>query len=273
MPMYMDRHEGAGLLPENVYDAHLLDLKVQEKYHTRYLTYWLDQERGHIFCLVDAPNREAAEAVHAEAHGLVANEIIEVQPNVVSDFLGRLTDPPGTSVAQPISDSAFRIVFFTDIEGSTRLTQQLGDEAAMRVLREHDSIVRDALEKHGGHEVKHTGDGIMASFHSPAHAIHSSVEIQRAFKERNEFRSGDVPLRIRIGMSAGEPVQDSGDLFGAVVQLARRICDAADPNMILISNPVRELCLGKGFNFEDRGEMDLKGFPDPVRVHEVTWLN
>ena len=75
-----------------------------------------------------------------------------------------------------------------------------------------------------------------------------------------------------IGMSAGEPVRDSGDLFGAVVQLARRICDAAEPSTILTSNPVRELCLGKGFKFADRGDMALKGFEEPVHVHEVAWL-
>src|SRR5450759_5181008 len=123
MPMYMDRHETGEMAPLDIY-AHLLDLQVQEKYHTRYLTYWMDQKRGHTFCLVDAPSREAAQAVHSESHGLVASEIIEVEQNTVADFLGRLNDPPGTSQAQPIADSAFRIVLFTDIEASTRLTQK-----------------------------------------------------------------------------------------------------------------------------------------------------
>ena len=272
MPMYMDRHEAGKVAPADLYSAHLLDLQVQEKYHTRYLTYWMDQERGHVFCLVDSPSKEAAQAVHSESHGLVASEIIEVDQNMVADFLGRLTDPPGTSPAQPIADSAFRTVLFTDIEGSTRLTQKLGDDAAMVILREHDGIVRTSLRDHEGTEVKHTGDGIMASFASVAQALQSSVNIQRGFKDRNQDRSADAALRIRIGMSAGEPVRDSGDLFGAVVQLARRICDAAEPSTILTSNPVRELCLGKGFKFADRGEMALKGFEEAVHVHEVAWL-
>jgi class 3 adenylate cyclase len=270
MPLFMDRHEGQ-LTPPDIYAAHLLDLQVQEKYHTRYLTYWLDQARGHAFCLVDAPSKEAAEAVHAEAHGSMASEIIEVEERAVTAFLGRLNDPPGTSAAQPIADSAFRIVLFTDIEGSTRLTQQMGDEGAMAVLREHNAIVRTALNEHEGSEVKHTGDGIMASFASVTKAVESSLEIQRAFQNRNQERA-DKAVRIRVGMSAGEPLQDSGDLFGAVVQLARRICDAAEPATILTSNVVRELCIGKRFTFSDRGEMALKGFDDPVRVHEVSWL-
>jgi class 3 adenylate cyclase len=271
MPMYMDRHEAAGLVPADLYGAHALDLQVQEKYHVRYLTYWMDQERGQVFCLVDAPSKEAAEAVHSEAHGQVANEIIEVEQNTVSDFLGRLNDPPGTSQAQPIADSAFRIVLFTDIEGSTRLTQKLGDEAAMVLVREHDTVIRSALREHGGSEVKHTGDGIMASFVSVTQAVESSVGIQRAFMERNQDRGEDA-VRVRVGMSAGEPVRDGGDLFGAVVQLARRICDTAQPATILTSNVVRELCIGKNFTFSDRGEMAMKGFDDPVRVHEVVWI-
>jgi class 3 adenylate cyclase len=270
MPMYMDRHETGEIAPLDIYAAHLLDLQVQEKYHTRYLTYWMDQKRGHTFCLVDAPSREAAQAVHSESHGLVASEIIEVEQNTVADFLGRLNDPPGTSQAQPIADSAFRIVLFTDIEGSTRLTQKLGDDLAMVVVREHDTVVRSALREHGGSEVKHTGDGIMASFASVTKAVESSVDIQRAFKDRNQER-GEEAVRVRLGMSAGEPVRDSGDLFGAVVQLARRICDSAEPATILTSNVVRELCIGKSFTFSDRGEMAMKGFDDPVRVHEVLW--
>jgi len=270
MPMYMDRHEAAGLAPADMYGAHALDLQVQEKYHVRYLTYWMDQERGQVFCLVDAPSKEAAEAVHSESHGQVANEIIEVDQNTVADFLGRLNDPPGTSQVQPIADSAFRIVLFTDIEGSTRLTQKLGDEAAMVLVREHDAVVRSALREHGGSEVKHTDDGIMASFASVTNALDSSVDIQRAFKDRNQER-GEEAVRVRVGMSAGEPVREGGDLFGAVVQLARRICDSAEPATILTSNVVRELCIGKSFTFSDRGEMAMKGFDDPIRVHEVLW--
>ena len=270
MPLYMDRHDADGVEPADVYSAHSFDLKVQEKHNVHYLTYWMDKERGNIFCLVDAPSPDAAQAVHQEAHGLIANAIIPVQQNAVQEFLGRLTDPPGTSPAQPIADSAFRIVLFTDIEGSTRLTQRLGDDAAMRLVREHNDIVREALRDNEGSEVKHTGDGIMASFFSIPRALESSLRIQREYDERNRDR-GPEAVRVRVGMSAGEPVQDSGDLFGAVVQLARRICDAAEPATILTSNAVRELSIGKTYSFADRGAMSLKGFDDPVRVHELHW--
>jgi hypothetical protein len=258
------------MAPEELAAAHEMDLRVQDKYGVRYLTYWFDRANGGIFCLADAPSAEVAVAVHREAHGLEPEEIIPVEQGGVEGFLGRTADPPGQTPGQPIFDSAFRIIVFTDIEGSTRLTQRLGDKGAMELLHDHNEIVRGALREHGGSEVKHTGDGIMASFVSVTSALESTIVIQRTLLEHNSAREGDQ-VRVRLGLSAGEPVEDSGDLFGAVVQLARRICDAAEPGSILTSNAIRELAMGKMFRFTDRGEKPLKGFDDPVRLHELHW--
>src|SRR6266540_1514951 len=180
MPLYIDRHSDLEVNADEAFAAHLLDVEVQQKYGVRYLTYWLDPKRGATFCLVEAPSREAAVSVHRESHGLIANEIIEVREEAVADFLGRIGDPQGTSQAQPIAESAFRTIVFTDIEGSTRMTQRLGDAGAMEILRDHNEIVRNALQKHGGSEVKHTGDGIMASFASVTSALESTIVIQRS---------------------------------------------------------------------------------------------
>jgi class 3 adenylate cyclase len=263
----MDRHRvPTDTTPEDVAAAHDLDQKIEAQYGVKYLTYWFDRANGGIFCLAQAPSKEAAIRVHAEAHGLLAEELIEVEQGGVEDYLGRTTDPPVT----PIADSAFRIIAFTDIVGSTRLTQRLGDRAAMNILREHDEIVRAALKEHEGREIKHTGDGIMACFQSVTSALESTIVVQRRLFEVNKDR-GDEAVQVRVGLNAGEPVQDGGDLFGAVVQLARRVCDAAEPNSILTANVVRELAMGKGFLFKDCGETLLKGFDDPVRLHEVHW--
>lgn len=263
----MDRHRvPADTTPDDVAAAHQLDQAIEQKYGVRYLTYWFDKDRHGIFCLAQAPSKEAAIRVHKEAHGLLAEELIEVEEGPVGDYLGRTTDPPEL----PIADSAFRTIIFTDIVGSTRMTQRLGDRAMMELLHEHDHIVRAALRDHGGREVKHTGDGIMASFASVTSALESTIVVQRSIFERNRDRE-DEAVHVRVGLSAGEPVEDAGDLFGAVVQLARRICDAADPGSILTASAVRELALGKGFRFQDRGELQLKGFADPVRLHELHW--
>jgi class 3 adenylate cyclase len=263
----MDRHKvGLETTPEDVAAAHLLDQKVEEQYGVRYLTYWFDKDNGGIFCLAEAPSKDAAERVHREAHGLVAEELIEVTPGDVNSYLGRTTDPPNL----PISDSAFRTIVFTDIVGSTQTTQRLGDEAAMIIVREHDNVVRGALREHSGSEIKHTGDGIMASFASVTRALDFSIDVQRTLLTRNLGKES-YAVNLRVGLNAGEPVQDGGDLFGSAVQLARRICDAAGPGGILTSNVIRELAVGKTFIFKDRGESLLKGFADPIRLHEVHW--
>jgi class 3 adenylate cyclase len=161
-------------------------------------------------------------------------------------------------------------ILFTDIESSTTLTQRLGDAKAHEFLRTHNAIVRDALKAHGGTEIKHTGDGIMASFPSASRAIECAVDIQKAVASHLEQRP-EPPLRVRIGLNAGEPVVEEKDLFGIAVQLAARICAQARPGQILASNVVQELAAGKGFVFLDHGKVALKGFEKPARLHEVAW--
>jgi len=206
-----------------------------------------------------------------------------------------------------------RTVLFTDIEGSTAMTQRLGDAKARDLLREHERIVREALKAHGGAEVKTMGDGFMASFGSAVRALECAVAMQRAFAERNTSlpahpealegraepqpsahpfdsaqdrastssaradRSVDAePIRVRIGLNAGEPIAEEdpdgrGDLFGSAVIRAARIAAMAQGGEILAANVVRELAEGKGFLFGDRGEVALRGFDDPVRLFEVRW--
>ena len=189
-------------------------------------------------------------------------------PGLIEEFLESTgQQAPATAAAL---DSTFRTILFTDMEGSTSLTQRLGDAAAQDVLRTHNSIVRDALKAHSGTEIKHTGDGIMASFTSASAALEAAVAIQNALAEHNEINP-DAAIRVRIGLNAGEPVAEDEDLFGTAVQLAARVCDKAEPGQILASNVVQELAAGKDFTFTDKGEVTLKGFDKPARLHEVRW--
>jgi class 3 adenylate cyclase len=207
---------------------------------------------------------------HLPYHGDTASLIAAVE-----DFLGiepvRLTAPAPTAVAraEALSDAPI-IILFTDMESSTETTQRLGDARAQDLVRTHNSIVREALQANGGSEIKHTGDGIMASFVSASRALESAIQIQRAFARHNQQHPGST-VNVRIGLNAGEPVREQNDLFGVAVQLARRICDRAAPGQVLASNVVRELVAGKGFLFADQGTADLRGFEDPVRVYEVSW--
>lgn len=276
MPVYMDIHElPGGVTPEEVEKAHEQDLAVQEKYGVEFRKYWVNEKAGKIFCFVDAPSAEAANCVHREAHGLVAGNIIEVQPDVAELFLGGTETNAAGAVLLPgttdMRDPGIRTILFTDIVNSTALTQSMGDEAAMAWLKVHDTIVRDALAAFGGREVKHTGDGIMASFLSSAGAVKCASQIQRELAAQQEKGQRDCPIKVRVGAAAGEPVEHHDDLFGCTVQLAARLCSHAQPEQIVVSNAIADLCVGKGLVFEDLGEVLLKGFDRPVRAHAVAW--
>lgn len=271
MPLYMDVHKLEGASAVQVDQAHAADLEEQGKYGVEYLKYWFNENQGKAFCLVDAPSPEAAQLVHREAHGLTAEKIIEVQPELVEAFLGAGETSPSGAVLSPGGagnerDPAIRTILFTDIVGSTN--EALGDDASMALLDAHDTIVRDALAAAEGREVKHTGDGIMASFVSAAAAVRCATRILAALARHHEKHT-ENPLKIRIGVAAGEPVEREQDLFGATVQLAARLCSHAQPDQILVSNVVAELCLGKGLPFKDLGDVSLKGFSRPIRVHAV----
>ena len=150
------------------------------------------------------------------------------------------------------------------------MTHQIGDEAAMQFVEVHDRIVRGALTDLGGREVKHTGDGIMASFFSAAAAVKCAARIQRDIANHAK-ENKDRAIQLRIGVAAGEPVEHHNDLFGCTVQLAARLCSQAKPAQILVSSAVAELCVGKTLPFQEVGEVTLKGFDRPVRAHAVTW--
>ena len=149
------------------------------------------------------------------------------------------------------------------------MTARLGDAAALELVRAHDALVRRGLARYGGREVKHTGDGIMASFANIPNAVRGAADIQRGFAAFNADASES--LSVRIGIHAGEPVEDHCDLFGATVQLASRLCSEAEANGIVVSGFVRELCDDDSSRFVALGERRLKGFPDKTRVFRFEW--
>jgi class 3 adenylate cyclase len=265
MALFMDRHDVPGITAEQVAEAHLLDISVAARHGVQFLTYWLDADAGAAFCLARAAVPSDLAAVHGESHGLIPNVIIPVAEDNILKFLGKIEEPAdGTAVTSP-----FRTILFTDLQGSTRLLDALGQASYMVLLTEHDLIIRRALVKEHGREVKHTGDGIMASFESVNGAIESAVRIQRLLAAHRE--ESEHPIQVRIGISAGEPVTEHNDLFGAAVQLAARACAQADPSCVYVSTEVQELYDGGTYDFEVRGPFELKGFEEPIPLYEVAW--
>jgi len=271
MPIFMDRHYSENPTREAVELAHLKDLEIQEKYGVKFITYWFDEERGTTFCLVEANNESTIKAVHAEAHGDMPNEIIPVDPDTVRLFLGRLEDPVAAEdqTAEKI-DSAFRIIMFTDLEGSTAMTTALGDHKSMHLLHIHNAITRNAIKDHNGREIKHTGDGFMVSFVSADNGTQCAATIQQAFAANNT-NTPEQEMHVRIGLSAGEPVEENNDLFGSTVQMAARVCNSASPDQILAVQSVKDNCTHKQHEFLHVGHKVFKGFNEPASLYEIPW--
>jgi class 3 adenylate cyclase len=272
MPYYMDIHTVPGATAEDVRQAHEADLAMQDKHGVCCIKYWMNEQAGKVFCLFDAPSAEAAVAVHGEAHGLMPEKIIEIDPDMVDGFLGKGPVDPAGAVRLPGNgrsrDSAVRSIMFTDLVDSTAVTESLGDDAAMELVKTHDGIVRAALDEFEGCEVKHLGDGIMASFISAVSAVRCACRIQGEFGRHRDERP-ELPLALKIGAAAGEPVEQGNDLFGSTVQLAARLCSHAGAGQIVVSTGLAELCRGKGLMFDDLGALSLKGFADPIPARAV----
>ena len=151
LPLYMDRHHIEGISWEDVQAAHKLDLVLQSKYDATFLTYWFDEGRHTTFCLIAAPSASSVTGIHSEAHGQIPNDVVEVEQTDVLSFMGRIADiPSGEQSDNREVDRAMRSIMFTDLVGYTAMTNRLGDDRAVKVLRDHNTVVRDALAKFGG---------------------------------------------------------------------------------------------------------------------------
>src|SRR6185369_12629598 len=187
----------------------------------------------------------------------------------VEEFLGGTVHASSAAPVAAAATGAFRTVVFTDVAGHTAMMQRLGDERGREVLRVYDRMTRDALRAHGGTELKALGDGFMASFPAATLALHFAAALQRAVAAGAE--TNDEPLRIRIGINAGEPIAEGDDLFGSAVILAARVADQAAGGQVVVADVVRQLVGGKDFLFAELGQPVLAGFKEPVRIWEFLW--
>ncbi len=187
----------------------------------------------------------------------------ELGPDVsgaFSDAIKSWRNPKSREASGPLA------IVFTDIVGSTKTTQDHGDQGAQILVRAHSKVVRDALKAFAGKEVKHTGDGIMASFEQIGAASESAVQMLQALAKYNST-SPEIELHIRVGINAGDPIREDDDYFGSTVQMAARICDAAETDQAYVSNIVRELSGGAAVDFQSAGTFSMKGIDEPVTLY------
>ena len=152
-------------------------------------------------------------------------------------------------------------------------TERIGDQASLRRLHEHHRIVRQALQHHGGREVKVQGDGFMIAFNGAARAMRCAMEIQRAFRDHVPA-SGEDPIAVHIGINTGDAVVEGDDYIGHTVIVASRLADAAAPGEILVSSLSEQLVAGSGeFVFGAPRETRLKGMTRPQMSVSLRWTD
>lgn len=240
MPIYMDIHMVPGVTAKDVAEAHRKDLFHQGEHGCKCMTYWIDEKRESIFCLIDAPDKDAVEELHGKAHGLIPNKIIEVSSKVVESFLGRILDPPDAQISgdglKVFSDPSYRILLVTTITDPVLLEHRLGKEQAHALMGELNSTIRKNIVASDGREVEHRGAGFIVSFTSASNAVACALAIQKDVSAPVAKESD-----LKIALHAGEPVEKSSNLFGDTIQLATNLCTVNSSRKIAITSPVKEL--------------------------------
>lgn len=186
--------------------------------------------------------------------GFVFTEPADEALGQIEDFLGGLT-------AVAIPDRALAAILFTDIVGSTEQASAIGDHAWRNLLATHDALARTLVDQHKGRVVKMTGDGMLATFDGPGRAIRCALSLSDALRS--------VGLEIRAGLHTGEVEVMGEDIAGIGVHIASRVLGASSPGEVLVSPAVPMLVAGAGFEFEDRGEHELKGVPGTWKLFAV----
>ena len=238
MAIYMDLHIVPGVNAKDVADAHSMDVLMEKEHSCKCLTYWIDELRGYVFCLIDAPDKGSVIELHTRAHGLVPNKIIEVEPSLVHAFLGRITDPENAYVTDGglmiLDDTSYRVVMHMQVADYALLEERVGAEKASGLLDTFRKTAKREVLRNNGREVSSEGVELIASFVEGEKALEAAVSI-------SDLMSGHPPLELRIGLHAGEPVMQSDKLFGDTVQLLKRMNAFSRDKPLLMTQSVREL--------------------------------
>ena len=251
MPIYMDVHTVPGVKSKDVAEAHRLDLLHQDEYGCKCMTYWIDEVRENIFCLIEAPDKESVKEMHRNAHGLLPNKIIEVNGKLVTSFLGRIYDPEFAEISNDglkvFADPSFRILLVTKTTDPNLLRHKLGMEQAGKLMDSHNNIIRRNILQHEGREAEYEGSGFIISFSSAQKAVACALSMQKDMQGAHEHA-----FSFRIALNAGEPVEKSNQLFGDTIQFASNMCSVAGNFQIAIASSVSEL-VSKDF-FQNKRE-------------------
>lgn len=247
MPIYMDRH----YLPEEataevVAQLHQEDLKIQDDFGCRGLTYWFDGKRKTAFCLIEAPNKKALEQMHDHAHGEVPNLIIEVNAEIVESFLGRIEDPEKSQKTKLniINDPAFRTIMVAGIKWISLKNFACEELGAM--IHNQNNAVLEVINKFNGRLVKQKPNYYLTSFDSVSNAILCALEIQKYFSQ-TFTKKYESDVALNIGLNAGVPVTETDGIFEDTIKTADRYCNVVKGQLV-VSSEVKDLYESENLN-------------------------
>ncbi len=241
MPLYMDLHKAEDYDPkptvEDIKKNHIADLAVQEKYGVKFLQYWINEDAGLVFCLMEAPDKESCAAVHREAHGAMPCNIIELHGGDYARYIGEEnTKNVFDIVEQPNGDFDSGYRFFMSLDNLSALP----NEASGR-------IIYDIISKSGGRIVNNISGREMIAFTNSLPAIQCAIDILENTKDE-----------IRIGIGASEPVTQENEFFGKGIRSSGWLCDIALPGQITISPLVKQLIGDHAFsNFKSKPSLKV----------------
>jgi AraC-like DNA-binding protein len=243
----MDRHDIPGVTARAIAENHQKDLEIQDEYSCNCLTYWVDEERENVFCLIDAPDISSVKDLHRRSHGLIPHGIVEVDGNLVKAFLGRIHDPIsevgiGKSELSIFNDPAFRALVVADLKEKAFFGCKYGKEVRNELTKRFNQQVEEAIQEHKGSLVeKH--DEFLISFTSVTNAVEFSLRLQNLIESQNS--SSSLPkVELQIGISAGVPVAESKSLFGDAVKMAKTLSFISNSCFIKTSSVIRQLYKG-----------------------------
>jgi AraC-like DNA-binding protein len=266
MPIYMDIHSVPGVKSLDVAEAHSKDLIHQQEFGCNCLTYWVDEDRGNIFCLIEAGNPDAVKELHSKAHGLVPHKVVEVSSAIVQSFLGRIYDP-GNAIMENglkiISDPAYRLLLITNTEDHALLNHRLGTERANELLHRNNEIIRKNIHLHNGSVAEHEGEGFVASFSSAADAAACALGIKK------DMTSEDVALlNFKMALNGGEPIEKSDKFFSDTMQTGYYLCFLTSPSKIAIAGKIKDL-VSKELLHSKKESLFMLSLPDEDLMHAL----
>lgn len=245
MPLFIDFHELDDFTDntlEELRQGHKLDLAVQSKYNVEYKHYYISKENRKAFCVMEGPDKESCEAVHREAHGLVACNIVEVELNKYGAILGLVrADPDGINLHDDGTiDSGFRTILFISTLIAT-LTRQTETVDLLQSLNNYTGQLRDIVTGHGGRDLTVGKSEVTYAFTSCTDAMRCSIALQKKINQMNsQLHYKKLKVETRIVLDAGEPVTRNDTFFGDTLQLARRLSHRGQDGDIVISSCVNE---------------------------------